>query len=167
MARPSSRSPWPGRGHSENLGGGRAGVHGPVCRGGAPAGTSTPWQACLPAWEPSEHRPSRGRQPLRLGRDLVSVRAQIPWAWVGLLCPQHVQSSKARQGWPLRSSKVPQPVSSHWLNCALNPSSSRVSLWIRTKRSGPWILPLKAFLGPPAAQTGPPRQGHCRSSPAP
>lgn len=32
-----------------------------------PCSDGHPWQGCLPAWEPSKDRPSRGRRPLRLG----------------------------------------------------------------------------------------------------
>lgn len=110
---------------------------------------------CLLAWGQSEDRLSRGRRPLPLSSARSAFFLSEPksprpgWA---CFCPQHVHSSKARQGWPLRSSEVPQPVSSHWLSCALNPSSSQASLRIRTKAVDLEILPPKASLAPQAGR---------------
>lgn len=74
---------------------------------------------CLLAWGPDQTRD-------RLSGGLIWFLSGPKSPRPGWACSARsaVQSSKAQQGWPLRSSKclaVPSP----WLNCALNPSSSR------------------------------------------
>lgn len=113
-----------------------AGAHTPTCREGSgpgPTGTGT-----------------RGRAPSRLGAVPVqgpgaaALRLGVVWflsepkspGLGGPALPAACSKFKGSTGWPPRSSKVPD-CPSHQLNCALNPSSSRILLWIRAKGSGP------------------------------